>query len=114
MIAKKTLMKQVQDLIQSPTFKVYEEQAKVDEYTRTNAAPHITITAPNTGKQYTYVVQLSQDHKMVKVTQEDLGLSYEIGFFPLSDFGPKKETKKTTKRTTRRVSTKRNTTSKEK
>lgn len=110
MIAKKTLMKHVQDLIESPTFKVYTEQAKVDDYTRTKAAPHITITAPNTGKQYTYIVQLSQDHKMIKVTQEDLGLDYEVGFFPLTDFKPKK----TVKHTTRRTTAKRATTSKEK
>lgn len=110
MIAKKTLMKHVQGLIESPTFKFYEKQAKVDDYTRTREAPHITITAPNTGKQYTYIVQLSQDHEMVKVVQEDLGLDYEVGFFPLADFKPKK----TVKHTTRRTTTKRTTTTKEK
>lgn len=100
MISQNTIKKHLQDLITSSTFKVYADEAKRDDYTRIKGAPHFSLREANTGKLYSYTVNLSQDFKSLKVVENGI-YNHELGFYPLDELKPKRTVKRTVKRATR-------------
>lgn len=107
MISQNTIKKNLQDLVASPAFKIYADEAKHDDYARIKAAPHFSLREDNSGKLYSYTVSLSQDLKSLKVVENGI-YNHELGFYPLEELKPKHTVKRAT-RTTKKNTAKRST-----
>lgn len=108
MISQNTIKKHLQDLITSSTFKVYADEAKRDDYARIKGAPHFSLREANTGKLYSYTVNLSQDFKSLKVVENGI-YNHELGFYPLDELKPKRTAKRATRTTAKRITAKHST-----
>ena len=108
MISQDTIKKHLQDLITSSTFKVYADEAKRDDYARIKGAPHFSLREANTGKLYSYTVNLSQDFKSLKVVENGI-YNHELGFYPLDELKPKRTVKRATRTIAKKATTKHST-----
>lgn len=105
MISQATIKKHLQDLLKTDVFKLYEKEAKANDYNRIKGAPHFSIKEANTNKIYSYTITLTQDYKSLRVVENGI-YDHEVGFFPISELKPKRTTRKTTRRTAKTMTKK--------
>lgn len=95
MFTKETIIKNTKEVVNTPAFQAYLERAKTNDYYRTNSPVHFTLEKPNSHQLVSYIVQLAQDKKRVKVIEQGKYYNREWGYLDLEELTKKKRVTRT-------------------